>query len=444
MNTGDISPDGTFSDLGITPKILQELTKRSFVTPTPIQHQAIPPALKGNDVIGIAQTGTGKTLAFGIPMLERLSKGPGRGLIVVPTRELAFQVEESLNRIAPVLGIGTAVFVGGAPMGKQLQAIRRNPRILIATPGRLNDHLKQRTVTLKEVNILVLDEADRMLDMGFKPQIEQILQHTPKDRQTMLFSATMANEILTLANQHMKSPLRIEVAPAGTAAEKVEQEIFVVKKEEKARLLELLLQEHAGSVLVFSRTKHGARKITKNIQNMGHTAAEIHADRSLSQRTEALNGFKSGKYRVLVATDIAARGIHVSGISVVINYDLPNDSADYVHRIGRTARAGREGRAISFAMPDQMKNIRDIEKLIRKPLPRKSLPTLPPARSNAEPIKLKNGTQIHQHGYKPAELPRYNNPNQQPDEPGHYRRGGGRHSPGGGGRSFRGRKGGRR
>lgn len=442
MESGPPSPTGTFSELGISPKILEELTKRSFVTPTPIQHQAIPPALKGNDVIGIAQTGTGKTLAFGIPMLEQLSKGPGRGLIVVPTRELAFQVEESLNRLAPVLGIGTAVFVGGAPMGKQIQAIRRNPRILIATPGRLNDHLQQRTVTLKEVNILVLDEADRMLDMGFKPQIEQILKQTPTDRQTMLFSATMAKEILTLANQHMKSPLRIEVAPAGTAAEKVEQEFFVVKKEDKSRLLELLLEEHPGTVLVFSRTKHGARKITKNLRNLGHTAAEIHADRSLAQRTEALNGFKSGKYRVLVATDIAARGIHVSGIGVVINYDLPNDSADYVHRIGRTARAGREGRAISFAMPDQMKNVKDIEKLIRKPLPRKNLPTLPPARHNPEPIKLQNGTQVLHHGSKPGALPTYQpRPQQDGERPPH--RGGRR--PSGGSRNFRGgRKGGRR
>jgi ATP-dependent RNA helicase RhlE len=370
-----------FADLGVLPAILQNLAQRKLETPTPIQHQAIPPAIQGKDVIGIAQTGTGKTLAFGIPMIQRLSQGPGRALILVPTRELAYQVDESLSRMAQAFGIRTAVFVGGASMRLQLDMIRRNPRILIATPGRLNDHLEQRTVTLKEVSILVLDEADRMLDMGFKPQIERILKHVPLERQTMLFSATMAQEIVKLANQHMKTPLRIEVAPAGTAAEKVEQEIFIVRKDEKLQLLEALLTEYKGTVLVFSRTKHGARKMTKALRAMGHTAAEIHADRTLAQRKEALEGFKRGTYRILVATDIAARGIHVTGIEVVVNYDIPDDPADYVHRIGRTARAGMEGRAISFVSPDQVNDIRHIEKLIRRPLPRKQLPTLPPARA---------------------------------------------------------------
>jgi ATP-dependent RNA helicase RhlE len=371
----------TFENLGITPQILEMLTKNKFTSPTPIQHQAIPVAVQGKDVIGIAQTGTGKTLAFGIPMLQQLSQKGGRALVVVPTRELAYQVEESLSPIARMFGIGIAVFIGGASMRNQVEMIRRNPRILIATPGRLNDHLQQGTITLKEVKILVMDEADRMLDMGFAPQVERILKHVPKERQTMLFSATMPHSIVKLATHHMKMPLRIEVAPAGTAAEKVEQELFIVRKDEKIRLLEKLLEEYKGTVLVFSRTKHGAKKITKSVRAMGHKAAEIHANRSLGQRREALEGFKSGRYRVLVATDIAARGIDVSGIEVVINHDLPDNAEDYVHRIGRTARAGREGRAISFASPDQSSEIRNIERLIRTTLKRTSLPQLPPPRA---------------------------------------------------------------
>ncbi|MSR87036.1 DEAD/DEAH box helicase [Candidatus Peribacteria bacterium] len=366
--------------MGIAPGIQQILAKMKFTTPTPIQHQAIPIAVEGKDVIGIAQTGTGKTLAFGIPMLQRLAQGPGRGLVILPTRELAYQVEEALKPFATPLGIKTAVFVGGASMNLQRGMLRQNPRILIATPGRLNDHLEQRTVTLKEVNILVLDEADRMLDMGFKPQIDRILAHVPKVRQTMLFSATMPREILQLASSQMQLPLRIEVAPAGTTADKIQQEIFVVRREEKLQLLEKLLVEYTGSVLVFSRTKHGAKKMTRALRAMGHAAGEIHANRSLAQRREALEGFKAGRYRILVATDIAARGIDVTGISVVINFDLPDDPGDYVHRIGRTARAGREGRAISFATPDQSNDIRSIERLIRVPISRTPLPALPPPR----------------------------------------------------------------
>ncbi|NOS68188.1 MAG: DEAD/DEAH box helicase [Candidatus Peribacteraceae bacterium] len=372
---------GSFTNLGIAPGLLQVLAKMKFTTPTPIQHQAIPIAVEGKDVIGIAQTGTGKTMAFGIPMLQRLAAHGGRGLVILPTRELAYQVEEALRPFATALNIRTAVFVGGASMNLQRGMLRQNPRILIATPGRLNDHLEQRTVTLKEVNILVLDEADRMLDMGFKPQIDKILAHVPKKRQTMLFSATMPREILQLATSQMALPLRIEVAPAGTTAANIEQEIFVVRKEEKIRLLEKLLEEYKGSVLVFSRTKHGAKKMTRSVRAMGHAAAEIHANRSLAQRREALDGFKAGRYRVLIATDIAARGIDVTGISVVINFDLPDDPGDYVHRIGRTARAGREGRAISFATPDQTNDIRSIERLTRTPIRRTPLPNLPPARA---------------------------------------------------------------
>jgi ATP-dependent RNA helicase RhlE len=373
----------TFAGLGVAPDIVKILDAKNLTTPTPIQHQAIPIALEGKDIIGIAQTGTGKTWAFGIPLLQRLFKAPGRALIVVPTRELAYQVEESLAVFARHLRIGTAVFVGGASMNLQRQMIRNNPRVLIATPGRLNDHLDQGTVTLREVNVLVLDEADQMLDMGFKPQIERILKHVPKQRQTMLFSATMPQEIARLATAHMQLPLRIEVAPAGTTAKNIEQELFVIRKEEKLQLLEKLLGEYTGTVLVFSRTKHGAKKITRQLRAMGHTAAEIHANRSLAQRREALEGFRSGKYRILVATDIAARGIDVTGIELVVNFDLPDDAEDYVHRIGRTARAGRAGKAISFAAPDQTSGIRNIERLIKAILKRSPLPPLPPPRAPA-------------------------------------------------------------
>jgi ATP-dependent RNA helicase RhlE len=396
-----------FSELGIEPRILSMLDKGSFTTPTPIQHRAIPIAVQGQDVIGIAQTGTGKTFAFGIPMLQRLSQGPGRGLIILPTRELAYQVEESLNRFAPTLGIRLAVFVGGASMGLQRRMLKDNPRILIATPGRLNDHLEQRTITLKEVNILVLDEADRMLDMGFKPQIDKILAHVPKERQTMLFSATMPKEILALASSQMKLPLHVEVAPAGTAAETVHQELFIVRKEDKLALLTQLLKEHKGSVLVFSRTKHGAKKMTVQLKKQGVDAAEIHANRSLAQRREALEGFKKGRYRVLVATDIAARGIDVTGIELVINYDLPDDAADYVHRIGRTGRAGREGHAISFAAPDQSSGVRDIERLIRAQLKRRQLPshlfqaTLPePANASNAGARRRNAKRSYRVRYR--------------------------------------------
>lgn len=371
----------SFAELGIAPGILEILTRRKIAHPTPIQHQAIPVALQGKDIVGIAQTGTGKTWAFGIPMLQRLAAHGGRGLVIVPTRELAYQVEESLAPFTPLFKIRTAAFVGGASMERQIQMLKMNPRILIATPGRLNDHLERRTVTLKEVRVLVLDEADQMLDMGFKPQIERILRYVPKQRQTMLFSATMPPEILKLASAHMQLPLRIEVAPTGTTVEKVEQELFIVRKEEKMRLLEKLLTEYTGTVLVFSRTKHGAKKITRVIASLGHSTAEIHSNRSLAQRRAALEGFKTGRHRILVATDIAARGIDVTGIQVVLNFDLPDDPFDYVHRIGRTARAGREGRAISFATPDQASDIRSIERLIRTPLRRSPLPALPPPRT---------------------------------------------------------------
>jgi ATP-dependent RNA helicase RhlE len=379
MSMGKNLPEQIFGfrEIGVASSLLTILDQRGVRQPTPIQRQAMPPALEGKDLIGIAQTGTGKTFAFGLPLLQRLSAGKRRALILLPTRELAFQVDESLQPFASAFGIRMAVFVGGAPMHKQRMALKKNPRVLIATPGRLNDHLQQGTVTLKEVDILVLDEADRMLDMGFKPQIDRILSLVPRERQTLLFSATMPQNIVKLATREMHLPLRIEVAPAGTAASRVKQEIIIVRQPDKPSLLQTLLKEYGGQVLVFSRTKHGAKKITRELNTANFQAAEIHSNRSLSQRRAALAGFKSGKYRVLVATDIASRGIDVTGIELVINYDLPDDPSDYVHRIGRTGRADREGQAVSFATPTQAGHIRDIEKLIRLPLRRRQHASLP-------------------------------------------------------------------
>lgn len=359
-----------FHTLGIPPSLLTILDQFKLIEPTPIQAQAIPIALQGKDVMGIAQTGTGKTLAFGIPMLAQiLADRTIQGLVLLPTRELALQVHESLMRFGKPLGFRAAVLIGGDNMEKQKRQLRANPHILIATPGRLNDHLMQKTVTLDRVKILVLDEADHMLDMGFAPQIAQIVKHVPRERQTMLFSATMPREVMTLATSYMQLPLRIEVSPPGKAADKIAQEIIFVNHMEKLDHLVRILTENAGSTLVFTRTKYIAKRIALSLRNKNFTAAEIHSNRSLSQRREALDGFKSGRYRVLVATDIAARGIDVSGIALVINYDLPEKPEDYVHRIGRTARAGREGRAISLATPDQRSNIRLIERLMNMSLP---------------------------------------------------------------------------
>lgn len=372
---------GRFSDLGIASNFLDILSKKGFNTPTPIQRQVIAPALEGKDIVGIAQTGTGKTLAFGIPMIQQLAKNKGQGLILVPTRELALQVEESLNNVGGPLRMTTAVVIGGVSQHPQVRALRRNPHIVIATPGRLMDLIDQRAYSLKSVNIITLDEGDRMLDMGFLPEIKKILGSIRPDRQTMLFSATMPKTISTLATRFMKLPLRIEIAPQGTSAENTDQEIFVVRKNDKMRLLDAVLEKYKDDkVLIFSRTKHGAKRIARDINNMGHTATEIHGNRSQAQRVKALDGFTKSRFRVMVATDIAARGIDVKDINLVINFDLPDGLDDYVHRIGRTGRAGKSGKAISFVTPPEKADVRKIERLIRKSLPIVALPTLPPER----------------------------------------------------------------
>ena len=390
---------GRFCDLGIEEKLLTALTKKGFTVPTPIQHQVIPGALEGKDVVGIAQTGTGKTLAFGIPMIHHLFSQKGQGLILVPTRELALQVDTSLKQICGPIGLRSAVLIGGTGKGPQIKALRQNPRIIIATPGRLVDHMDAGTCKLNHVSILTFDEADRMLDIGFLPQIKRILKTVPKKRQTLLFSATMPKSISSLARDFMQMPLRIEIAPQGTSSENIEQEIFMIGKNNKMRLLDSLLQEYEkNTTLIFSRTKHGAKRIARNVRNMGHTATEIHSNRSQNQRKAALDGFRKGKFRVMVATDIAARGIDVKEISLVINYDLPDSTEDYVHRIGRTGRAGRLGKAISFAEPTQKFDIKKIERLIRKKLPKSVLPDLPPEREVVKHTESGGGRNVNRRG----------------------------------------------
>jgi ATP-dependent RNA helicase RhlE len=371
----------SFFGLGIAPGILDAIEKMKYKIPTPIQQKAIPVAIEGKDVLGIAQTGTGKTLAFGIPIIQRLAQAPGRALIMVPTRELALQVDEAIRRLGEPFNCRSVILIGGMNMSQQIQALRRpTTRILICTPGRLLDHIEHRTVNLSDVKIVVLDEADRMLDMGFAPQIERIAKHLPAMRQTLFFSATMPEEILKLASVYMKLPIRVEIARQGSAPERIKQELFIVRQEAKRQLLAKLLAQYQGSVLVFARTKANAKKLTRALRDANHAAAEIHANRTLSQRREALEGFKTGRYRVLVATDIAARGIDVKGIELVINYDLPDDSENYVHRIGRTGRAGREGHAIAFATPDQGGDVRAIERLIQGTLPVSTHPDVPSER----------------------------------------------------------------
>jgi len=371
-------PSG-FDGLGIAEKLLAVLKAAGFTVPTPIQREAIPVGLKGRDIIGIAQTGTGKTIAFAIPMIQRIAREGGQGLVVLPTRELALQVDEEYKKLAKKAGLRTAIVIGGASMNVQREQASRKPHVIIATPGRLIDIMDRGWVDLGKISVLVLDEADRMFDMGFAPQIRRIMKNVPEERQTMLFSATMPEPIERLAQQYMHEPQRIEVARSGTASALVEQSLFVVPKQDKIRLLRHILKEEKGTVLVFSRTKFGAKRITRELKKVGENAAEIHGNLSLAQRKKSLGGFKSGEYRILVATDIAARGIDVTGISLVVNLDLPEQAEDYVHRIGRTGRAEHRGKAIAFAEPDQGPLVTGIEYLTGVILKPAKLPIEPSA-----------------------------------------------------------------
>lgn len=388
------APEG-FDTLALPQSLLSKLDRASIVTPTPIQQKAIPVVLEGRDVIGIAQTGTGKTLAFALPILALL-EADQMALVLAPTRELAEQIE----RVFAMLNARTALLIGGEGIMRQKNQLRGRPQVIVATPGRLEDHVAQGFRALKHATIVVLDEGDRMLDMGFAPAINRILAHTPVDRQTLLFSATLPREITDLVNKHLKNPVRIDVKPAGTLADGIDQELVLVNKDDKPAMLGQLLAEHKGSVLVFARTRHGARKIAQAIRVLGHTAAEIHADRTLSQRRDALEGFKRGNHRILVATDIAARGIDVKEISLVINYDVPEKPEDYVHRIGRTGRAGSKGLAIMIATPEQSRDVRDIERLLRI-----ELPLSPRSREKRDRLPVSSAPTRSQHGGRPAGPP---------------------------------------
>ncbi len=359
-----------FYHLGLAPDILTILQKLKFVEPTAIQKQAIPLALTGKDIMGVAQTGTGKTMAFGIPTVQRLAADGGQAVILVPTRELAIQVSDALEPLLKPFQMKSAVLIGGIDIRMHFRDIKKNPDVIIATPGRLNDLIYRGVIDFAKVKVAVLDEADRMLDMGFEPQVKSILRCLPRGRQTMLFSATMPQEILKLATKYMELPITIEIAPSGTTVEEVSQELFIVKESRKKEALQLLLQKYCGTVLVFTRTKRKASRVAKDIRAMGVKGAEIHSDRSMSQRANAIEGFKRGRHRVLVATDIAARGIDVSMIELVVNYDLPDDTENYIHRIGRTGRAGETGHSVTMATPTQSQDVRRIENMIKMSLPR--------------------------------------------------------------------------
>jgi ATP-dependent RNA helicase RhlE len=365
----------SFAELSLSPASLRALQGAHFERPTPIQARAIPPALQGRDVIGVAATGTGKTAAFLLPILDRLAGKPGtRALVLAPTRELAVQIGEELERFAYGRGVRGVVVIGGVGMGRQASELSGGREVVIATPGRLLDHLQQGNAKLDRIEVLVLDEADRMLDMGFKPQLTKILARLPRVRQTLLFSATVGAEVAEFARTHLKDPVRVEVVRSGTTAPRAEQRVFQAAQDEKLPLLLSLLADDQLSTLVFTRTKRRADRVAKGIDRAGHKVTRIHADRSQGQRRQALEGFKDGSYRVLVATDIAARGIDVADIGHVVNFDLPHVAEDYVHRIGRTARNEASGRASSFVSPEEHDLLRGIERLTRAAIPRAEVP----------------------------------------------------------------------
>ncbi len=367
-----------FSDLSLHPKLLEALSTKGYTHPTPIQEQAIPALLEGRDLLGIAQTGTGKTAAFSLPLLERLNKNrvkakPAhmRALILTPTRELATQIQENIEGYSKGLKLSSTVIFGGVGERPQIMAMSRGVDILIATPGRLIDLMGHGHILYDQLEVFILDEADRMLDMGFIRDIKKVVKLLPLERQTMMFSATMPKDIADLAGTMLKNPKRVEVTPESTTVEKITQSLYFVEKAQKPLLLKTLLKNIGSkSVLVFSRTKHGADRIVKQLAKDQIVAAAIHGNKSQGARERALNEFRSGKMKILVATDIAARGIDVSSIGHVINFDLPNDPESYVHRIGRTARAGREGKAISFCDRElEGSLLKAIEKLIKIKIP---------------------------------------------------------------------------
>ena len=391
----------SFETLGLSAELLRAVSEQGYSEPTPVQKQAIPVILERKDILAGAQTGTGKTAGFTLPLLQLLNsrnngsdqKRPVRALVLTPTRELAAQVEESIKTYGKYLPLKSCVIFGGVKIGPQITKLRGGVDVVVATPGRLLDHLQQRTINLSKIEILVLDEADRMLDMGFIRDIQKILDKLPKNRQNLLFSATFSNEIKTLANKLLDSPVLIEVARKNTTSEMVSQVVYPVDKSRKRELLTTLIKsEKWYQVLVFTRTKHGADRLAKQLIRERVPAVAIHGNKSQNQRTRALADFKDNKVQVLVATDIAARGIDIDQLPHVVNYELPNVPEDYVHRIGRTGRAGNEGEACSLVCIDEKKLLQDIERLIKREIPKKIIdgfepdPTIKP-----EPAKKSGG-----------------------------------------------------
>jgi ATP-dependent RNA helicase RhlE len=367
----------SFLDLQLHPAILDAIRDAGYTTPTPIQREAIPLARKGRDIMGLAQTGTGKTAAFTLPIIDRLIDGPKRTrvLILTPTRELCVQVEESFRKYAVHTDITVVAVYGGVPIDPQEKKLRAGVDVVVATPGRLIDHLERQNVVFDDLEVLVLDEADRMLDMGFAPQINRVVGDIPKYRQTLLFSATMPPEVEALARKYLRKPVVLQVGVRSAAASTVTHAVYPVPREKKnALLVQLLTSKVHDSVLIFSRTKHGADRIVRDLEKAGVSATAMHADKTQAQRTRALQDFKDGKIAVLVATDIAQRGLDISGITHVVNYDVPQQAEDYVHRIGRTGRAAAEGDAYTFMAPDEIAMVRTIERVIGQQIPRISVP----------------------------------------------------------------------
>lgn len=418
----------TFRNLGLSTVLLRAVADSGYTEPTPIQQQAIPAILQGQDVFASAQTGTGKTAGFTLPLLQLLgTSNPNKGhrtpraLILTPTRELADQVNDSVKTYGKYLSLRSAVVYGGVGIGPQIQMLRRGIDILVATPGRLLDHLGQKTVDLSHLEILVLDECDRMLDMGFIHDIRKILAQLPSSRQTLMFSATFSKPIQQLANTLLKSPTQIEVAPRNTAAEQVEQVVHPVDSQRKRELLSYMIGFHNWQqVLVFTRTKHGANRLAEQLAQDGLKSTAIHGNKSQAARTRALQDFKQGKVRVLVATDVASRGLDIDQLPFVVNFELPNVPEDYVHRIGRTGRAGNAGRAVSLVCEDEYPLLKDIELLLNQTLVSSVIPGYEPAsivKAKADQPKLQRSNQRRSNGAK-SQKPSTPTRNKKPASPG--------------------------
>ncbi len=395
-----------FKELGIITPILQALAEEGYTSPTPIQEASIPVLLRKKDLMASAQTGTGKTASFAIPILQNIitdnnrrkgGRQPLRALIVTPTRELAIQIGESFTAYGRHTDVRNTVIFGGVKQGQQTNALQRSPEVLIATPGRLLDLMNQGYISLKDIEYFILDEADRMLDMGFIHDVKRIIRELPQQRQSLFFSATMPQPILELSGKILHNAEKVIIKPEQTTAEKINQSVYFVEKKQKASLLiHLLEEENIPSAIVFSRTKHGANKIVKQLDRAGISSSAIHGNKSQGARQKSLSDFKNGDIRILVATDIAARGIDIDELSHVINFDLPNVSETYVHRIGRTGRAGASGRAISFCDLEERAYLRDIQQLIRQQLPViQPHPYMDGERVKSEPPKTKQGTRVN-------------------------------------------------